>query len=378
MISLPSSLTVSFAHSRMGRAALHAACLLRGRNLRWHSHGILRELFSRARDRNRIASRDRPPRPPHLGAFLLCALLGGGLQVFAFPGAPALDLLPSAQVDGSGIYLHQITKGPTLPAQPIRLADAPAFGQTTSLSREQIRDQVRIASPQLILTNWSGAAQVRVTRRARLLAESELRDLLTATLQQDSIRDRGELELHLIRPWAAVNVPDETLALRILDLPASGISPNCILRFELAAGPERLGPWQVIVQARIWKEVLISRTPLRRGQPLADADLAVERRDVLLLREPLDERTLRTRALELVENVPAGQPILARSLRPKPAVLRGQLVDGLVREGSLNISLKVEVLSDGLPGQTVRVRNPKSKRELYAKVQDEQTVLLIL
>ena len=57
---------------------------------------------------------------------------------------------------------------------------------------------------------------------------------------------------------------------------------------------------------------------------------------------------------------------------------RGQLVDGLVRDGTLNISLKVEVLADGLPGQTVRVRNPKTKREFHAKVQDEQTVVINL
>jgi flagella basal body P-ring formation protein FlgA len=36
------------------------------------------------------------------------------------------------------------------------------------------------------------------------------------------------------------------------------------------------------------------------------------------------------------------------------------------------------VLADGLPGQTVRVRNPKTKREFYAKVQDEQTVVINL
>ena len=62
----------------------------------------------------------------------------------------------------------------------------------------------------------------------------------------------------------------------------------------------------------------------------------------------------------------------------RPVVQRGQVVDGLVRDGAMNISLKVEVLADGLPGQTVRVRNPKTKREFYAKVQDEQTVLIHL
>ncbi len=54
------------------------------------------------------------------------------------------------------------------------------------------------------------------------------------------------------------------------------------------------------------------------------------------------------------------------------------MVEGVYQDGSLSISLKVETLEDGLPGQTVRVRNPKTKRELYGKVQNEQTVLIAL
>ena len=96
------------------------------------------------------------------------------------------------------------------------------------------------------------------------------------------------------------------------------------------------------------------------------------------MREPFGESVLRDPSLELIEGVQAGQPLLARSVRMRPVVQRGQMVDGLVREGALNISLKVEVLSDGLPGHTVRVRNPKTKREFYAKVQDEQTVVINL
>ena len=82
--------------------------------------------------------------------------------------------------------------------------------------------------------------------------------------------------------------------------------------------------------------------------------------------------------LELVEPVAAGQPLLARSIRPRPVVQRGQMVEGLVRDGALQINMRVEVLADGLPGQIVRVRNPKTRREFYAKVQDEQTVIINL
>jgi flagella basal body P-ring formation protein FlgA len=38
----------------------------------------------------------------------------------------------------------------------------------------------------------------------------------------------------------------------------------------------------------------------------------------------------------------------------------------------------VEILEDGLPGQTVRIRNLKSKREFRGKVQNEETIHVTL
>ena len=132
------------------------------------------------------------------------------------------------------------------------------------------------------------------------------------------------------------------------------------------------------VQARLFKDILVARSNLKRGQSLTDADVTAERRDVISLREPLEPAVLANTGAEVNEGVSAGQPLLARSIRLRPVVQRGQIVDAIMLDGSLNITLKVEVLADGLPGQTIRVRNPKTKREFYAKVQSEQTVLLSL
>jgi len=52
------------------------------------------------------------------------------------------------------------------------------------------------------------------------------------------------------------------------------------------------------------------------------------------------------------------------------------MVDAIARDDALMISVKAEALEDGVPGQLVRVRNVRSKREFKGKVQDEQTVLV--
>jgi flagella basal body P-ring formation protein FlgA len=53
-------------------------------------------------------------------------------------------------------------------------------------------------------------------------------------------------------------------------------------------------------------------------------------------------------------------------------------VEAVFQDGSMTISLKVETLEEGAQGQMVRVRNPKTKRELYGKIQAEDLILITL
>ncbi len=213
-------------------------------------------------------------------------------------------------------------------------------------------------------------------RPPRRLEADELRDLLAAALNQ--LTDGGEWELHLGRPWTAVLVPDEPLKVQIVEPALNRITSSSVLRFEVRAGRQLAGSWQMPVQARLWRDVLVAHANLQRGLPLKEAPLMHERRDVLALREPLCELPANAGALEVGEGVPAGSPLLARALRLRPVVLRGQIADAVVRDGAMLISLKVEVLEEGVPGQMIRVRNYQSRRELRGKVQDEHTIAIPL
>ncbi len=307
--------------------------------------------------------------------------------------AVTLRLLPEAQVDSSGIFLHQLVV-PVVPSSAsssasvaaassavlpqIRLASAPSPGQTASFSRSQITELVQKCSSGLIVSNWSGATLVRVSRRTRQFTDSDMTELLTATLQRESVRDRGELELRLTKPWAAMPVPDEPLTLKISDLPATGVSSSFMVNCELLCGTERVGSWPLTAQAKVWHEIPIAHSSLIRGQLLKDADITLERRDVLSQRDAWSNFPTEDTSLELTDNIPVGLPVLNRSVHVRPLIHRGRLIDGLYQDGGLIISLKVEALEDGLLGQIVRVRNPKTKHEIYGKVQNEQTVLISL
>ncbi len=313
-------------------------------------------------------------------AILLYAQLSGGLVAGALAASPpTFGLLTNTTVDGDGIFFSQVVAEDASAVLPrIRLSDAPAFGQAIFLTRTQIIAALEKAESELICTNWTGAERVRVTRHSRAFTEAEVKEQLTALLQRDYVREKGELELRFTRPWHPVAIPGEPYTLRILDLPTLGVSASFITRFELSTTREVIGTWQVAAQAKVWREIWVARSTLRRDQLLSEADVSRERRDVLGLRDTPLALTDPDGVLEIAESIPAGAPIYARSVRLRPVVRRGQLVEAQFQDGTVTIALKVEVMENGAPGQTVRVRNVQSKREFRGKVQNEQTILVSL
>lgn len=317
-------------------------------------------------------------------ATLVLALLAfawiGTFPAFSVEAAPLnLTLRAAIEVDSQGVFLDQLIEGSELPAR-LRVADAPALGKRTALTQAQLVTWMQKEAPELAQATWRGAAQVTIARRYRKISEAEIKDLLLSALQRDHVKERGQLELRLQRPWAPTLVPDEPLRLVFTDLPSSGVGANFIARFELRTDHETAGTWQIPLQARVWREIWVARGSLARGELLREADVALERRDVLALRDfltgSLDSPALRTH--ELVLNVPMGNPLVAHQLRPRPLVRRGQVLDAILRERGMTVSLKVEVMENGIAGQTVRVRNPQSRREFRGKVEDEQTIIATL
>jgi len=231
------------------------------------------------------------------------------------------------------------------------------------------------ASPAMAQTNSPAASAPAVPRR---LEEEELRGLLLAALHRLRADDSAEWELTFTRPWTPVAVPEGPLCAEVVEPAVNRITPTCVLRFDLRAGRKLLGSWQAQIQAHLWSEVLVARSSLHRSQPLEPADFARERRDLLTLREPLFELPSHNAGYELAESVPAGSVLSAHAIRLKPVLLRGQLADAVIRDGTMMISLKVEVLEEGVPGQIVRVRNAQTHRELRGKVLDEQTIAIPL
>lgn len=291
---------------------------------------------------------------------------------------PATAIFASgALVRSEGVFSTDLIQG--VPALPrIRVASAPAVGGWLQLSRTSVVETLRLTGLDLSNFRWTGPESARVSRAMRELAETEVRDRITQELQRRCARNGGEIEVRFSRPWRSVSIPDEPLEVRLLDLPSTGLQTLISLKVEVMAAREPVGSWFQPIQVRHWCEVPVAASALRRGTPLAEAETVLERRDVLASRGVLKALPVAIQDYEMAESLAPGQSLSDRSLRLKTVVFRGHRVDARIQAGSLEITTKVEAMEDGFPGQSIRVRNPQSKREFRGVVQGEDTVLVPL
>jgi flagellar basal body P-ring formation protein FlgA len=289
-----------------------------------------------------------------------------------------LELIPHTVATSQGIFLTDVVTNKTEEPLPrIQLAPAPPVGRPMFYSRVQISQMLAKAAPEISCTNWSGAERIKISRATRVVNETMLKELLTEALQKESVKDRGELELRFTRPWNALVAPDDPISVKITEMPSSGVSANFICRFELLAGEEKVGAFQQMLSATIWREIYVAQSNLTRGTALKDADIALERRDVLSARDYLTSIPLDNPYVEFGQNVQAGSQVTPRVLRLKTIIKRGRMIDAVAQDDAMTISVRAEALEDGVPGQMVRLRNVRSKKEFKGKVKDEQTVVVV-
>ncbi len=130
----------------------------------------------------------------------------------------------------------------------------------------------------------------------------------------------------------------------------------------------------VTVHIRRFDTVLVARHSLPRGSLLGPGDVMAVRRDVSGLTGGYFRRVEEIRSMVARRSLRKGRVLTPAVVTPPRLVKRGQLVTILARAGNLTIRVKGKALGDGRRGDTIRVRNARSKRELQATVVDFGTV----
>ncbi len=123
-----------------------------------------------------------------------------------------------------------------------------------------------------------------------------------------------------------------------------------------------------------WAEVPAAAAVLNRDDVLTPDRVTFIRANLAHLRgEPWDGRGGPWR---LLRSIGVNQVIYRDDLGHLPAVKKGDIVAIIYEGKSLRLSVQGEAMSDGVPGESIPVRNLQSKKQIFAIVRDPSTVVV--
>ena len=296
------------------------------------------------------------------------------------PGKVVIDLLPEVEVEGAQIRLDQIANingGSTALRQKlmtISAGNAPPPGSTRRIGVDYIH--LRLKQNQFDPAQYriSGADKVTVRRGCVNIGEKKLRSLATDFMKSHKFWDQTTVVIKNIHVPRMVKLPKGAITYRISapdHLRPSGTIP---LYLHFFIDGVEYKKEKITVRVELIKEVVVAKRPIGRYKPIGLEDVQVR---------PMNIANLSSNVVTDVDGV-LGQRA-KRHIYPKtvlrsdmiefpPIIKRGDLVLIVAQKKGLRITAMGEAKKNGRRGEMIKVVNLDSKKILFAKVVDGDTV----
>lgn len=145
------------------------------------------------------------------------------------------------------------------------------------------------------------------------------------------------------------------------------------MRFVARCPDERGWRHDVAVRARVSAQVVVAASALGANQPITLADVALERRDVSAVPDPVTALDMAVGQTSR-RSVRAGDLLRTSQLAALIVVKRGDQVNMVARRDGVEVTMAGEALDAGSRGAVVRVRNLTSGQQVRMRVVGAGTV----
>lgn len=196
----------------------------------------------------------------------------------------------------------------------------------------------------------------------RVEIEAQVRTAALELLAAENTDTEIDLSLNPINPALALEPCSTPLDIRFPYTSAQRLTArvNC-------SGAK---PWSIFVTARVslFKQIVVAAEPISRGTQIRAKQLTLGRADTSRRVDEYFSRIDQVAGQSAKRTIGTQQPVMLRDLEPALLVKRGDQIVLEANRGDVQIRVKALALEEGRKGDTIRVQNLQSKREVYAEV----------
>lgn len=179
---------------------------------------------------------------------------------------------------------------------------------------------------------------------------------------------------HFYANPTSLSLPSGSVEFKLLNQPHSAYLGKKKLEVAAFVDGRQHARVTLIGRLKLVADVVVTTKRMARHQVVNAEDLKVVRLDISQMAEDFLREPAPAVGQRLKRSMQAGAPLFADLLEPKPLVKRGDRVLIEAKSGVITVTVPGEVRNAGARGDSVRVKNLMSRREVYAEVIDETTV----
>lgn len=272
-----------------------------------------------------------------------------------------------ASIEGSDTQLIQKLK-------QIIIGKAPSAGKTRQYEQRQLRKRLELHRIDLAAVNLEVPRRIRITRSYVEIDKHKIKKIVADFIRQNIPQDNRMVRIKEIHVPERVILPKGRIAYKVVAPRTRQLMGNCALAVDFSVdGHSQKRIWAT-AQVEVWGPVVVTRKPLGRYKPITEDDIVLQTMDLAnvppnVLTDPeavLGKRTKRA--------IGAQTPLRADVIELPPLVKRGDLVMIIVESKGLKATARGLVKKKGRLGERIPVVNVDSKKVLYGRVIDSNTV----
>jgi flagella basal body P-ring formation protein FlgA len=320
----------------------------------------------------------------------------GLLLLSAAPGLPVLNaawcapaiteirVLKNVTVSNKEVSLAEICDPETLSAEwkailgGLNIGDAPPAGAEKFIDPGQLRaflvkllDSQGVNPSDVKLDIPDG---IVVRRQSVQITQEQIESIFKKFVLENSPWKQQDLTIQRVHYSGLPSIPTGTMSYEVNASPKERYIGNVNVTIDFYVNGEKVRTLGVVGRVEVFGTVYLASRPLKPNDMITAADLETQRINLTEAADRFATRLDQAENHRVVHGIGMHQPIELKNL-DKPLVLkRGDPVTIVFDLPGLQVTAKGQVNTDGSVGDTLAVTNTTSKKTIYCKVVDAQTV----
>ena len=312
--------------------------------------------------------------------FLTTASIVGAAVVLAAAEMTTIRIKDQVEIENGEVLLGQIASIESSDTQLVQqlqdivIGTAPLPGRTRQYDQGHLKKRLRQHHINLDGVHLKGPRRVSISRSHVEIDKSKIEKIVSDFITQNIPQENKTVRIKEIKVSDRVVLSKGRIAYKVA---APGMRPlkgtfSIAVDFSVNGHFEKKVWATAIVE--VWGPVVVTRKPLGRYKPITEDDIMLQTMDLTHLSSNVvtdPEAVLGKRTKRVIG---AQTPLRVDSIELPPLVKRGDLVVIIAQSKGLKITTRGLVKKKGRLGDRIPVVNVDSKKVLYARVIDSNTV----